>query len=352
MQAGRKMDEIRIGVLGLAHGHVFAYLNQWKERPELGMKAVAGWDHDAERAKTSCEANGMEVMDSAEALLARDDIDAVHISAETAYHADMVEMAAAAGKMISLQKPMALEMDQADRIVAAVEKAGVPFTMAWQMRVDPHNVKAKELVQSGEFGRVWMIRRRHCLTTQAMGNFETTWHVDPAMNRDIFADDASHPMDFIYWMMGMPVSVSCEMTTLLNPKIPNDNGIALFRYADGRIGEVSSTFVEVGGENNLEIHCENGCIIGNYGDGPSSGIPRPEGAIQFKYYLAKDGKWTVPDVPEVPNQGARIAGLAEPLSDFFHGKRGPIASAREGRDVLRMMLACYESNQQGKRVYF
>jgi len=329
--------EVRTGILGFAHGHVGMYCNRWREQPELGVKVVAGWDHDAARAESSCSGFGIDNEPSAEALVSRSDISAVVIAAETSMHADLVELAAAAGKAIVLQKPMALEMDEADRIVAAVNKAGVPFTMAWQMRVDPHNVKAKSLLESGEFGRVFMVRRRHCLGTQFMPNFEQMWHVQPELNRDIFADDAAHPIDFLYWLLGKPVSVYAEMGTLL------------FRYKDGSFGEVSCTFVAVAGENTLEIVCEHGVIIGNYGDGPSNFV-MPPGGVQLKWYLHKEGKWTHSDLPDIPGQGHRIAGLSEPLADFLHGKRPPIATAEEGRDVLRLVLACYESVDKGCKV--
>ena len=52
------------------------------------------------------------------------------------------------------------------------------------------------------------------------------------------------------------------------------------------------------------------------------------------------------------NQGERIAGLAGPLAEFLHGRRPPVATAPEGRDVLRLILACYESAEQGRRVEF
>jgi predicted dehydrogenase len=290
----------------------------------------------------------LEVAPSADALLSRNDIDAVVIAAETSMHADLVEQAAAAGKAIVVQKPIALTMDQADRIVATVQRAGVPFSMAWQMRVDPHNVQAKSLLESGDFGRVFMVRRRHCLTTQYMKDFDKSWHVQPELNRDIFADDAAHPIDFIYWLLGMPTSVFAELGTLLNPAIPNDNGIAIFRYPDGTFAEVSCSFVAVAGENTLEIVCEHGVIIGNYGDGPSNGM-RPPGAPQLKWYLHGQG-WTISDLPEIAGQGERIAGLAAPLAEFLHGKRPPIATAEEGRDALKLVLACYKSDKQGKRI--
>lgn len=343
------MNEKRIGILGFAHGHVGMYCSRWKEQPELGVKVVAGWDHDANRAADNCANFGIDNEPTVDALLARKDIDAVAIAAETSMHADLVEQAAKAGKAIILQKPIALEMDEADRIVAAVNKADVPFTLAWQMRVDPHNVKAKSLMESGEFGRVFMVRRRHCLGTQFMPNFETLWHVKPELNRDIFADDAAHPIDFLYWLLGKPVSVYAEMGTLLNPAVPNDNAIVLFRYADGAFSEASCTFVAGAGENTLEIACENGVIIGNYGDGPSNAV-MPSGGIQLKWYLHKEAKWTHSDVPDIAGQGYRIAGLAAPLAEFLHGKRPAIATAEEGRDVLRLVLSCYESVEQGCKI--
>jgi predicted dehydrogenase len=345
------MDEARVGILGFAHGHVGMYCNRWRERPELGVRVVAGWDHDASRAADHCAKFGIENAPSVGALLGRRDIPAVAIGAETSMHADLVEQAAAAGKAIVLQKPIALTLEQAERIVAAVRRAGVPFALAWQMRCDPHNLQVRSLLAGGEFGRVFMVRRRHCLNTQTWKDFDQTWHVRPELNRDIFADDAAHPIDFIYWLLGMPASVVAEMGTLLNPRVPNDNAIAVFRYADGKFAEVSCTFVALAGENVTEVICEHGVIIGNYGDVPSTNVPRPPGAgPQLKWFLRKTGNWTASDLPEIKSHGERIFGLAGPLAEFLRGTRPAIATAEEGRDVLRLVLACYESAGQGRRV--
>jgi predicted dehydrogenase len=316
----------------------------------MGVKVVAGWDHDAARAQSACAGMGIEAVESLEALAGRSDVDAVVIGVETSMHADVVEKAVPAGKPILLQKPMALTMDQADCIVSAVNKAGIPFTMLWQMRVDPHNLKARELLQSGEFGKFFQVRRRHCLTTQHFNNFEQMWHNKPELNRDIFADDAAHPIDFLYWLMGKPVSVIAEMGTLLNPRVPNDNGIAIFRYPDGSFGEVSCSFVAIAGENTLEIICEHGSIIGNYGDGPSNNIPRPTGGVQLKWYLHKDGAWTYSDLSDINGQGERITGLCAPMAEFIRGERPAIATAEEGREALKHVLACYESVETGRRI--
>lgn len=344
------MDEVRLGVLGFAHGHVGMYCSRWKEHPEFGVKVVAGWDHDAKRAAENCTKFGADNAPSVEALLSRKDVAAVAIGAETSMHADMVEQAAAAKKAIILQKPMALTLEQADRIVNAVKGANVPFTMAWQMRMDPHNLELKSLLNSGKFGKTFMVRRRHGLPTQHFKDFENLWHVKPELNRDIFADDAAHAIDFLYWLRGMPVSVMAEMGTLLNPRVPNDNALVIFRFADGSFGEVSCSFVSVAAENVTEAICENGAIIENYGDIPSCGVPRPPGGIQLKWIFRGDNEWSVSKLPDIKNHGERIAGLAGPLGEFLQGKRPAIATAEEGRDVLKIVLACYDSASQGKRV--
>lgn len=341
---------MNVGILGFAHGHVNSYWSRWRERPELGIEVVAGWDHDAARLADAGRNFGIETVPTVDMLLDRDDIGAVVIAAETSLHARLVQQAAAAGKAIVLQKPIALTLDEADRIVAAVQQAGVPFTLAWQMRVDPHNRQIKSLLESGRFGRVYQLRRRHCLPTQQWKDFDKTWHVNPALNRDIFADDAAHPIDFIYWLLGMPDSVVAELGTLQNPAIPNDNGIAVFRYGDGTFAEVSCCFVAVAGENVTEVTCEQGTIVENYGDVPSTNIPWPPGGIQLKWYLDEVGKWTISDLPEIKSHGERIAGLAGPLAEFLCGERPAIATAEEGRDVLQMVQACYDSYEQGRRI--
>ncbi len=344
------MDPIAIGILGFAHAHVQTYCARWAADAALGIRVAVGWDHDASRAATAAAAYGLEVCRSPAELLARPEISAVVIAAETFRHGELAEAAADAGKAIVLQKPIALTLAEAERIMAAVQRSGVAFTLAWQMRVDPHNLQIKSLLADGRFGRVYMLRRRHCLPTQQWKDFEKTWHVNPACNRDIFADDAAHAMDFIYWLKGMPVSVMAELGTLRNPAIPNDNGIAIFRYSDGTFAEVSCSFAAVAGENVTEVVAANGTIIGNYGDLCSCNIPWPPGGIQLKWFLAGDAQWTVSEIPPIRQHGERLTGLAAPLADFLHGRRPAIASADEGRDVLRMVLACYDSAQQGRRV--
>jgi len=338
-----------IGILGLAHGHVNAYCQRWTHEPDLDIRVAAAWDHDASRLAQAAESNSLAPCVSADELLAQN-IEAVVIAAETLYHADLAVQAAEAGKAIVLQKPIALTLADADRIVDAVNRTGVSFSMAWQMRVDPQNLQMKRLVDDGTLGRIFQVRRRHCLGFCRDPQNATSWHLDPKYNRDISADDAAHAIDFLYWLFGMPVSITAELGTLMHPQIANDHAIVVFRYADGMLAEVSNSFVAVAGESTTEITAEKGSLVQNYGDATSCGIPRADDAVCLKWMLEGDTEWRASDDPGVHGQGERIAALAEPIADFLHGRRPPIATADEGRDVLRLLLACYESNDKGQRI--
>jgi predicted dehydrogenase len=341
---------IGVGIAGFAHGHVNSYCRQWRQDAGMGVEVLAGWDHDAERLGKAAKSHGIEPCQDVDELLGRADVQAVVVASETSLHAELVEKAAAGGKKIVLQKPMALTMGEADRIVEAVNAHGVPFTMAWQMRADPQNIKMKELLHSGRFGQVFMVRRRHGLSLGLTPTFENTWHVDPALNRDIWADDAAHPIDFIHWLLGPPQSVTAEIESLYNPRIPMDNGIAVFRYPGGPLAEVCCSFTNPAGENTVEIVCEKGTIIQNYGDATSCNVPRPEDAVGLKWYVAETKEWVHSDIASPPAHGNRIAALSESLARFLHAQGPPIATAEEGRFSLRMLLACYVSTRQGRRV--
>jgi len=339
---------INIGILGFAHGHIGSIAAQWREHPEYGVKAVCGWDHDAERAASSCAGFALEQCATVQELLAKD-IEAVIITSETNLHAELVEQAAAAGKNIILYKPMALTMAEADRIVKAVERNGVRFTMGWQMRTDPQNQKLRELIQTDALGKTCLYRRRHCLPTHIWEGFENKWHASPVHNRDIFADDSAHPINMMLWIFGMPETVSCEMSTMVNPKIPNDNAVALFKYANGMIAEISCSFTCSASEITTEVYCEGGTIQQYFGDNPACRLPRPEGMPGLKWFREGDTDWTDSNIPSPPGHGERLGWQAKPMADFLAGGES-ICTAEEGRDTLRLVLACYVSAREGRRV--
>ncbi|MBR2412895.1 MAG: Gfo/Idh/MocA family oxidoreductase [Clostridia bacterium] len=339
---------ISLAVLGFAHGHVHALLSQWAEHPEYEVKAVAGWDRNEESQKENCEKYGLKML-SLEEILSDTDIKAVLICAETAYHCELAVQAAEAKKKIILYKPMAVKLRDSEKIVKAVEANGVDFTAAFQMRCDPVNIEMKEKIDSGEMGKCFYFRRRHGLSSHLWGNFENSWHVDPALNRDIFADDAAHPVDLILWLFGMPRYVSCEISTARRNFIKNDTAVAVMRYDSGLLCEVSFSAVCSAAEITTEAYFEDGAMQHYGGDQPAAAANDGTHPA-IRWYKNADKKWTDSALQNPEGQHVRIAAQAKPLAEFLNGKRPPLCTAREAHDALRIVLACCQSSVRGSRV--
>ena len=342
---------MKLAILGFAHAHVSMYAEQIGPMEEA--QVAWGWDHDAARGEERCRTFGCEFVPDLAALLQQPDLAGVIIGAETSRHAEVCEAAARAGKAILLQKPMALTLEDCDRIIAAVCASGVRFSLAWQMRCDPQNQWMREAVQSGRLGKVMLLRRRHGLNTHMWGGFEESWHVQPALNRGMWMDDAAHPADLLAWVLGKPHSVMAEIDTLLNPRIPDDTGVAVYRFAGGVMGILECSFTCPAAAETTYIVGDKGVIVQDYGDAISCGpYPLPEGTRGLRYLMAGDREWTTVDLPTPPTHGHRIRDVAQAAVDFFAGQREPIATAEEGRLNVEMLLAAYQSAAEGRRVEF
>ncbi|MBM3189251.1 MAG: Gfo/Idh/MocA family oxidoreductase, partial [Chloroflexi bacterium] len=249
-----------------------------------------------------------------------------------------------------------------DRIIAAADRTAVWFSLAFQMRTDPQNIRMKELLAAGAIGRLGMIRRRHCIPVLFSRSFvegPTRWHITAEANKGMFFDDATHVLDWLVWMLGrMPVSVMAEIDNVLTDVAPDDTGSAIFRYAGGPIGAeglfviVTNSSVTWAGENTTELYGDKGVIIQNHGDSPSCSI-KPPHPIAIKMYQTEKSElgWQDLGMPVPQSHGERIAGVARPFIDAL--KAGtPLCTAREGRMSIEMVLACYRSAETGQRVTF
>jgi predicted dehydrogenase len=346
------MDPIGIGIVSFAHGHANAYCDSMKGMDDVRL--VAAWDDNEERGRGAAERYGMAFDTDLDSLLARPEIDAVIVTSETNRHADAVEAAARAGKHILCQKPMATTLEDCDRIIAAVEKAGVKFQMAFQMRCDPLNQKIKEWVDSGEVGRVGAIRRRHCINflfNPDLPKSAAAWHIDPVANVGMFFDDAVHAADFLYWVMGSkPESVMAEIDNVLTDVAPDDTGVAIYRFPGGAFAVLFNASVTLAGENTTEVYGDAGVIVQNWDDGVSTPFA-PKGASPLKLYR-KGGPARWEEFPfEVPDShGRRIGAVPRPFIDMLKAGGEPTATARDGKVSVEMCLAAYRSAKEGRRI--
>jgi predicted dehydrogenase len=345
------MKPLGIGIVSFAHGHVNAYCSQIKEFEDARL--VAAWDDQEERGRHTAGQFGMQYTPSLAELLNRDDVDAVIVASETNRHAAHCIAAAEARKAILLQKPMATTLEDCDRIIQAVDLAGIHFQMAFQMRCDPVNRKMVELVHGGELGKIGMIRRRHCINflfNPGLKESPMAWHIDPVANVGMFFDDAVHAADFLYWLLGPPVSVIAEIDNVLTDVAPDDTGVAVYRFPGGAMAALENASVTLAGENTTEIYGDQGVLIQNYGDGVSTGLATPESVALKMFRRGQPGSWQ--HLPmEIPrSHGERIAAVPRPWIDTLKTGAPPTVSARDGRVSVAMCLAAYESARTGRRI--
>ena len=347
------MAPLRISVLSHAHGHINTYCGVLQDRADVDL--VATWDDNQERGQRAAARFGLQLRDSVQAVVEDRSIDAVLIGSETDRHADLVEQAAAAGKAILLQKPMATTLADCDRIIAAVDTHEVRFSMAYQMRHDPVNAKMKELFDAGIVGRPAIVRRRHCinvLLNPAFSQGDTAWHVDPTANVGMFFDDATHAADWFYWMLGPPVSVMAEIDNIVTDVAPDDNGLAIYRFAHGIIGVLLNSSTTVAAIGTTEIYGDEGTILQDYGDAPATSAPRPADAVPLRSIRRGDSQWTEYPLPIPASQGERIAAVPEPFLRYLRGEGAAPVTAAEGRVSVEMVLGAYRSAADGRRVTF
>ena len=347
------MDKVGIGVLSHAHGHANTYCRVMRGFDDVEL--VATWDDNVERGQQQAQAYGLEFCSNADDVINHPRVDAVIVGIETNRHAEFVERAAAAGKHILLQKPMATTLEDCDRIIAAVHKYGVKFSMGFQMRHDPVNCRIKELVDCNTVGRIAVVRRRHAINVLLNPSFVnglTRWHFDPVANIGMFFDDAMHAADWFYWIFGAPRTVIAEIDSVVTDMSPDDNGVAIYRFAKGEIGILFNSSTTVAAVATTEIYGDEGTIVQDYGDAPATSAPRPEGVSPLRMIRRGDDRWTEYALPIPAGQGTRIEAVARPFIDYVRGLTDKAVSTEEGRVSVEMVLGAYRSMVEGRRIDF
>src|SRR5271156_5074453 len=145
--------QLRVGMISWAHVHAEFRAKALKEVP--GARIVAVSDDNEARGRAAAERfEADHFVPDWRQLVRRDDIDVVMVHSENSRHVDQVIAAAAAGKHVFCEKPIATTVADAARMVAAVEKAGVEGTAAFVSRFSQEASRAKAIVDAGILGTV------------------------------------------------------------------------------------------------------------------------------------------------------------------------------------------------------
>lgn len=280
---------------------------------------------------------------SQEEMLAREDIDVVAICTPSGQHPDQAIAAASAGKHVLVEKPMAVTLEGADRMIEACEEAGVRLGVVFQRRVEPMFAHIKKALNAGDFGRLstglvsMPYYRGQDYYDQA--TWRGTWKLDGG---GVLMNQGIHIIDLLVWYMGDPVEVKSFADTLHRDIEVEDTAAAVLRFENGAVATVmGTTTADPGFPHRLEIYGTNGGF-------------QVEGESVSNWTLANRGKARVEPLETGGAEGAGsggdpggidVTGHVNIVGDFVRAVRDgrlPMIDGEEGRRSLETILAIYD----------
>lgn len=282
-------------------------------------------------------------------LVADPDVEIVTIAAPNRLHCEITLAAAAAGKHVVVEKPMAMTVDECDAMIAACERNGVHLFYAEQLFFTPKYAKAKEMADQGAFGDVYLVKQSEMHFGPHADWF---WDVDIA-GGGVFMDMGCHGMAFCYWFLGRPdpVAITAQMGSYVHADKTHgeDHSFAIIEFANGTIGHVENSWARRGGmDDRIEVYGDEGVTYANL----HMGNALPTYSANGYGYAAEKAPgtqgWTYPVFEELWNYG--FPQEMEHFARCVRGMEEPIATGRDGRVVQELLFAGYQSAGVGARV--
>src|SRR5215467_1120337 len=192
-------------------------------------------------------------------LLELSDVDMVVVGVPNDLHCQIALDAAAAGKHVVMEKPLCLNLAEADRMIAACKQAQVKLMYAEELCFAPKYVRLKALLDEGALGRPTLIKQSEKHSGPHAAHF---WDVARS-GGGVTMDMGCHAIEFFRWMLGRPPvrSVYAQMSTLVHHDRTrgDDNSILLLEFADGTMGLAEESWTKLGGmDDRAEVYGSNG----------------------------------------------------------------------------------------------
>lgn len=312
---------------------------------------VSVMDVDAARAKQVAEQFNIHHHCVTEAELLAQNVDAVYIASPPNVHCTQTIAAAHAGKHVLCEKPVAVSVEEVDLMEAACRKAGVKFMLAWCMRQNAYNKKARELVQAGALGKMVMGRAQlTCWYPPITG----AWRQDISIGHGgSMIDMGTHCLDLLEWIMNSRiVEVAAFEDQLVQAYATRveDSSTVLVRFANGAHGVVDNYFniPDAAAQNALELYGTKGSLIarGSIGQDPS-GIMSSTLQAQETGYDANQVRDTQPTRTEYKLEGVGIYGQMITLfSECVLNDKHPPVGFDDGRHSVQLVDAIYRSARE------
>ena len=290
-------------------------------------------------------------------MLEGDLVDAVTVACPNDLHCEVTLAAAAAGKHVFVDKPLALNLAQCDRMIKACRDHHVLLMYGENLCFAPKYVRARDLAQEGALGRVYYVRQLECHNGPHSDWF---WDVERS-GGGVLMDMGCHSIAFCRWLYGnAPVeSVYAELGRFAhgNRTKGDDHSLVVMRFgaagagpdAGGGIGVAENSWARAGGlDDRAEIYGTQGLTVADLARGSALTSYSEQG---YGYAIEKASGtrgWTWTGFEEVWNEG-----FAQEMAHFVACVRDgeqPLLTGEDGRAVLEIICAAYESAGTGRRV--
>jgi scyllo-inositol 2-dehydrogenase (NAD+) len=330
------MKRVRLGVCGV--GRIGRLHAENVVRNVEKAKLVAVADPIRSLASSVATSFAAHMYSKPEDMMKKEELDALIVATPTQTHADIVELAADAHLPVLLEKPIALTMKDANKIVSAVNRSGIKFQVGFNRRWDPSYIKAKRSIVKGKIGRPLIVK---------------TCARDPGPPPDeyikgsggIFVDECIHDIDVALWLMkGSDRQVWATGTTLVYPQFSRygdyDNAVAILRFSDSALGIIEGSRCSAYGYDlRTEVLGDSGQLsIGNWKD-DSIRLFTKTGATEDPC------PWFIVRFAEAYRRES--IGFCDYVAK---GDVSPV-SAEEGREALRIAIAARESARKNTTIY-
>ncbi|OIH93832.1 Gfo/Idh/MocA family protein [Curtobacterium sp. MCBA15_001] len=232
---------IRVAVLGFWHVHAGDYARQTVEHP--GTELVAVWDDDVARGQAGAAEFGVPFADDLDALLARDDVDAVTITTSTDVHHDVITRAARAGKHVFTEKLLAPTVSEAEDLVATCDAAGVKLVVSLPRLYHGYTQAILDEIRSGRLGEV-----NHARVRLSHDGAVRPWlperFFDPATAiGGALTDLGCHPVYLTQLFLGARPDTVRAVYRSVTGRAVEDHAVVTVGYPSQAIGVIEAGFV-------------------------------------------------------------------------------------------------------------
>jgi len=324
----KQVGIIGAGLTGAMHAE------RWTQLP---VELAGFYVRTAERAQAAAQRYGGCAFSSLEALLA--EVDVVDVCTPTSSHKELVLAAAAAGKDIICEKPLARRLGEAKEMIAACKAAGVRLLVGHVVRFFPEYARAKEILDSGRLGRPGVIR------TVRGGNFPApdahNWYADFEQSGGVIMDMLIHDIDYVRWCFGDVATVFARGLTF-SDVLDADHVLLTVRFQNGAIGHLEGSWAYPPGNfrTRLEIAGDEGLLeVDSLDTLPLSVTLKQEGTEMAAGV-------PVPESPMHPNDDPYYREIAHFLACLESGNDS-LVSPQDGLEAVRIALAAIESLRTG-----